>query len=172
MSEVIVRSDGTLLWNNKQFHCALGKNGVTQNKKEGDLTTPIGCFHLRKILYRKDRISRPKTFLPVSEIKPNDGWCDDVNSKEFYNRQIKIPSHLSYENLWREDEVYNLIIILGYNDNPPILGKGSAIFMHIARKNYSPTAGCIALSLKDLLLLLQEWKRDTQINIKKNIKKL
>ncbi len=163
---ILIYPNGILVWNDKRFRCAIGKNSVTENKREGDMATPLGCFPIREILYRKDKIQKPKTLFPVSEITPDDGWCDDINSPE-YNKKIKLPFPSSHENLWREDDVYDCIVILGYNDNPPEPGKGSAIFMHVARESYSPTAGCIALSLDNLLALLKEIPLDTTVCVQK-----
>jgi len=157
-----IYSSGKAIFKEKEYRCAIGKNGVTENKTEGDGKTPIGCFEIKKVLYRKDRIKKPQTKLLVEAIEENDGWCDDVNDKN-YNRQIKLPYNAHCEKLWRDDEIYDIIVVLGFNDNPVILGKGSAIFLHIAGKDYSPTSGCIALSKKDLLEILKDCDKNTLV---------
>jgi L,D-peptidoglycan transpeptidase YkuD (ErfK/YbiS/YcfS/YnhG family) len=164
MDTISVSASGILTWNGKEFKCALGKGGVSQNKIEGDGATPLGCFLLREVLYRADKIEAPITTLPVSTIQKNDGWCDDVNDPQ-YNKKVALPYPASHEELWREDDLYNIVVPLGYNDEPAVPGKGSAIFMHVARPNYTPTAGCIALSVSDLLAVLKEASADTQICI-------
>jgi len=166
--DIFVYPDGTLIWKGRVFKCAIGKNGIVENKTEGDGKTPIGCFPIREVFYRKDKIQKPKTILPVSEISPDDGWCNDSNSNEFYNKKIKLPSSLKHENLWREDNIYDCIVVIGYNDESPKLGAGSAIFMHIARENYSGTGGCVALSPEDLSTILKEIKTNTKICVQKN----
>lgn len=137
------------------YPCTFGKNGLTSEKKEGDGATPIGSFHVRSIYYRADRIDKTQlnTSLPLHPITPWDGWCDDVDSK-FYNKPIKLPFKGSYENLWQSDHVYDVIVVIGYNDQPVQAKKGSAIFLHIAHDHFEPTKGCIALRQRDLLTIL------------------
>ncbi|MBI5913024.1 L,D-transpeptidase family protein [Candidatus Azambacteria bacterium] len=159
---MLVSADGRLLWKDREYRCALGKNGVTAHKKEGDGATPVGCFPVRKILYRSDRMEKPTTDILLEPIAPTDGWCDDSNDDN-YNRLVMLPYHASHERLWREDNLYDLIVVLGYNDEPPIPGKGSAIFMHVARPNYTPTAGCIALALSDLLEIIKTINQSTRV---------
>jgi len=148
------------------FLCSIGRSGLISDKKEGDGATPIGEFPIREIFYRADRIdfSQSKISLPCIALQENDGWCDDVNSKN-YNKYIKSPSQESHEELWREDDIYDVIVVIGYNDDPIKKGKGSAIFMHIARENYQPTAGCIALAKKDLLKIVPQLTPQTKIKI-------
>lgn len=131
------------------YRCVLGRGGVVCDKAEGDGGTPAGAFPLRRVLYRADRLERPATGLPVEQIAPDMGWCDDPAHPD-YNRQVQLPCAGRNEVLWRENEVYDLILILGHNDSPPVSGKGSAIFMHVARPDYTPTEGCVALALDDL----------------------
>ena len=145
-------------------HAALGRSGVGALKREGDGGTPLGRFAVRQVLYRADRIARPRTRLPVHAIRAHDGWCDDPTSRN-YNRLIKLPSRRSAEGLKREDHLYDLVLVLGYNDRPRVKGKGSAIFMHLARPGFTPTDGCIALTRHDLAMLLAQVKRGTQIVI-------
>jgi len=159
---ITVKPSGRLFWQDKEYRCSVGKNGVTKEKQEGDGKTPVGCFSIRRIFYRSDRISKPESAFLIKELSPNDGWCDDPNDSN-YNKYVKLPYSSSHENLWREDNLYDIIVILGYNDDPPVPGKGSAIFMHLARPDYSPTAGCIALSLPDLLKLLKGFDVDSKV---------
>lgn len=150
----------------KTYPCSLGGAGTSNIKQEGDGTTPTGTFLLRKIFYRPDRINKNdiKSSLPMQALQLNDGWCDDTNCKE-YNSYIKLPFSGSHENLWRDDNVYDVIVVIGYNDNPVIKQKGSAIFLHVARDGYPPTAGCIAFSKNDLLEILGKVSAKTTITI-------
>lgn len=162
--DIFVSSSGILKWNSREYKCAIGRGGVSQEKIEGDGATPAGTYSLREVLYRADRISRPATVLPVSTTTKDAGWCDDVNDHQ-YNRKITLPYSASHETLWREDNIYDLVVVLGYNDSPVVPGKGSAIFMHVARQDYSPTEGCVALALPDLLQILKEVSDKTIIHI-------
>lgn len=162
MEKIIVKSLGKLYWQGKVFRCAIGKGGVSADKKEGDGATPVGCFFIREIFYRSDRISKPESVFPTREIVLDDGWCDDPKTPN-YNKHVKLPCLASCESLWRDDNLYDIIAVLGYNDDPPIAGKGSAIFMHVARENYSSTAGCVALSLADLISILKTTKKNTLV---------
>lgn len=169
MNNIVVSVDdsgGKLIFNDKTYKCAVGKGGILENKAEGDGATPVGCFPIRKIYYRADRIQNIYTVIPTEALKEDDGWCDDSND-ENYNKFVKLPYPVSNENLWREDNLYDIIVILGYNDNPAIPGKGSAIFMHVARPTYSPTAGCIALSQEDLLEVLKNVSGETMVCVQK-----
>ena len=148
-----VSADGTLRWPGGAFRCALGRGGIRADKREGDGGTPTGRFALRRVLYRADRLSAPQTALPVSPIDPLDGWCDDPGHPD-YNRPVRLPFPASHEELWREDGVYDVVVVLGHNDDPVVPGAGSAVFMHVAKPGYEPTAGCVALALPDLLRLL------------------
>ena len=135
------------------------------DKREGDGATPIGCFPIRKVFYRPDKFEgSPETIFPTQALTQDDGWSDDVNLPE-YNQLVKLPYHGSHEKLWRDDNLYDIIITIGYNDDPPIAGKGSAIFMHVAREEYTPTAGCIALSREDLLEILRTADATIQVCI-------
>ncbi|OHC75569.1 MAG: hypothetical protein A3G18_04365 [Rhodospirillales bacterium RIFCSPLOWO2_12_FULL_58_28] len=153
-----------LEWRGRRLRCALGRSGVAADKREGDGATPEGSFPLRRVFYRPDRVSRPLTGLPAQEMKPTDAWCDDPDDPS-YNCLVQLPFAARCEALWREDAVYDLIVELGYNDDPVSKGPGSAIFMHVAAPDYLPTAGCVALELKDLLLLLGDCDGSTRINI-------
>ncbi len=148
---------GTLSWptaaGQRTVKCALGRGGIVANKREGDGATPIGRFPVRRVLFRADRLSLPSTALPSAAIEPGDGWCDDPASPD-YNRQVRLPITASHEHLWRLDEIYDIIVVLGHNDDPPVAGAGSAIFLHVARPDYAPTQGCVAVARADLLQLL------------------
>ena len=162
MQKIIVDKD-TLIFDEFEFKCALGKKGTTSNKKEGDNKTPKGLYSIGSIYYRRDRISKLETKLKKKVINRNMGWCDDVNSK-FYNRPIKINKKIRHEKLFRKDEIYDLIIPINYNMKSPIKNKGSAIFLHVS-KNYEKTKGCVALKKKDLLILLKLINNKTKIKI-------
>ena len=164
---IIVKKSGYLKYKNFIFRCALGKNGIKKKIQEGDNITPKGIFKITKIYYRQDKVKKIKTLIKKIKIRKEMGWCDDPRSI-FYNKQIKLPSKFSYERLYRKDHIYDLLAVLNYNINPVIKNKGSAIFMHIAKKNYSPTAGCVALKKKDLIKLLEIIKKNTKIKISSN----
>jgi L,D-peptidoglycan transpeptidase YkuD (ErfK/YbiS/YcfS/YnhG family) len=142
----------------------LGKNGIKKKIKEGDNITPKGIFKIKTIYYRKDKIKKILTSLKIEKINKNMGWCDDSKSAA-YNQLINLPNKFSYERLYRKDNIYDLIIVLNYNMTPIVKNKGSAIFIHIAKKNYSPTKGCIALSKIDLLKILYNINKNTKIKI-------
>lgn len=144
------------------YRAAIGHGGIRRDKWEGDGATPCGLLPLRQVLYRPDRIRAPQATVPVHPLQPDSGWCDDPTHPD-YNRSVRLPFSASHEALWREDAVYDVIGILGWNDNPVIPGRGSAIFLHVARPDYSPTEGCIALSLADLLQVLAANLTDIEI---------
>jgi len=158
--------ENVLLIESSRYRCAIGKGGFAADKKEGDGATPLGFFPMRECWYRADRMNTPVTKLPLKIIHPDDGWCDDPKSPD-YNRHVKLPFAPSHEKLWRDDGVYDLIVPLGYNDDPVVPGRGSAIFMHIAKPNYLPTEGCVALAKNDLLDLLPQLDAQTLVIIKK-----
>ena len=161
---IIVKKSGYLKYKNFKFRCALGKGGIKQKEREGDFITPKGKFKLIKIYYRSDRIKKINSTLKKIKIKKNMVWCDDVSSN-YYNKQIKISKKIGHEKLHRKDNVYDIIVVLNYNLNPIIKGKGSAIFLHVAKKNYNKTQGCIALKKNELLSLVSKIKKNTQIRI-------
>ena len=161
---IIVKNKDTLIYDNFMFRCCVGKNGFTNNKMEGDKKTPKGVFKIEYLYFRKDRKDKPQTLLKSVQIKKNMGWCDDINSRKYYNKLIKIPKNLKHEKLFRNDYLYDFFIPIKYNWNNIKLGKGSAIFIHLT-KNYKPTAGCIGLSEKDFLILLKLIKNKTVIKI-------
>jgi L,D-peptidoglycan transpeptidase YkuD (ErfK/YbiS/YcfS/YnhG family) len=153
--EAIVASDGRLIWRGQTMRCALGKGGVRVEKEEGDGATPAGLLPLRRILYRADRVPPPRCAMPIEPIATSDGWCDDPADRE-YNRFVHLPYDARHEELWRRDEVYDILAVLGWNDSPVVKRRGSAIFLHVARPDYSPTEGCVALALPDLSRVLAE----------------
>jgi len=161
---IIVKKSGYLKYKNFKYRCALGKAGVNKKIKEGDNITPKGVFKITKIYYRSDKIKIIKTNIKKIKITKNMGWCDDPLSR-FYNRQIKLPSKFSHENLHRNDDLYDLVAVINYNTNPIIKNKGSAIFIHVAKNSYRKTRGCIALKKKDLINILTKIKKNTKIKI-------
>ncbi|WP_420402919.1 L,D-transpeptidase family protein [Nisaea sp.] len=142
--------------NGALLRCAIGKGGVRADKREGDGATPVGRFPLRRTFYRKDRLAPPLGSKTPIEITADLGWSDDPADAANYNRLVTLPYAGSHERLMREDAVYDVVVELGYNDDPPVPGRGSAIFMHVARPDYSGTEGCVALALPDLLSVLQQ----------------
>ena len=143
--------DGARLnWGAGEKRAAIGPAGIAIKGREGDGITPRGSFAVREVFYRADRIAPPHTLLPLRKIAPDDGWCDAPDDPN-YNRLVKLPYPAGAENMWREDHLYDLVAVLGYNDDPVVAGKGSAIFLHLARPDYSPTHGCVALAYDDLV---------------------
>lgn len=155
-TEFLANADGRFLLGGRETRCALGKGGVVaaDAKREGDGASPAGKWLMRRVYYRPDRMDAPQTALPVVALKPEDGWCDAPDDP-LYNRPVTLPYSASHEKMWREDHVYDVVVELGYNDDPPVPGRGSAIFMHLARPDWSGTKGCVALSLPDLLSVLK-----------------
>jgi L,D-peptidoglycan transpeptidase YkuD (ErfK/YbiS/YcfS/YnhG family) len=161
---IIINKSGYLKFENLKFKCALGKAGVGKKKIEGDNITPKGTFEIAKIYYRADRIKNIYSKIKIFKINNKMGWCDDPNSKK-YNQLIKLPSKYTHEKFYRKDNVYDLIIVLNYNMIPVVKNKGSAIFIHVAKKNYKKTAGCVALKKKHLVKLIKNIKNKTKIII-------
>lgn len=147
--------DGLLHFQGGIFRCAIGKGGRRADKREGDGATPIGLLPLRRLFYRADRLALPRGAVPIAPIAPDDGWCDDPTHAD-YNRHIRLPHPARHEELWRPDAIYDVFAVLGWNDAPVIGGRGSAIFLHLARPGFSPTEGCIALEQRDLLRVLAQ----------------
>lgn len=161
-----VISENELEFGGVRYRCAVGKNGFTHEKIEGDNCTPTGVFPLRACWWRADKLDNaPRTVLPKREISAADGWCDEPTDP-YYNTHVKLPFAASHEKLWREDDVYDVIVPLGYNDSPVEAGKGSAIFLHVARPDYAGTEGCVALALPDLLAVLAKVDAVTQMEIR------
>ena len=153
-----------LYYNNYKLRCAIGKRGITSNKKEGDRKTPKGTFTFGLLFYRRDKIVNLNSTLKMKIIKKNMGWCDDPKSK-FYNKLIKFPFKDGAEKLWLKKRIYDLILVINYNLKPTIKKRGSAIFMHLASKNYASTKGCIAVNKKDMLLLIKSINKKTKLVI-------
>ncbi len=143
---------GTLRYGARVFACVLGRSGIRTDKREGDGATPTGIFPLRRVLYRGDRLPHIKTHLPSAAIARDNGWCDAPDDPR-YNQPVKLPYPASTESMWRDDELYDVVVVLGHNDDPVVPYAGSAIFMHVASDE--PTAGCVALAREDLLAILE-----------------
>ena len=153
-----------LTYNNYRAKCAVGKRGIGYKKKEGDLITPKGRFKVKYILYRKDRVKKIRSKIKKIAIKKNMGWCNDPLSNN-YNKLIKLPSNFSFEKLHRKENIYDIILVLNYNMRPIVKNKGSAIFIHVSKRNYKKTEGCIALRKEHLLKIVKEFKDSTKIKI-------
>ena len=167
--DILVDSSAMLTWTDAlgtahTVRCALGRGGIAVKQGEGDGITPVGSFFLLSVMVRDDRLALPKTALGVSTINKNDGWCDDPTSPD-YNSPITLPHSASHEKLYRDDAIYDVIIDVDYNRTERIAGKGSAIFIHVARPACPPTEGCVALALNDLLELLKSCDGDTRLII-------
>ena len=158
-----LKNKDTLIIEEFKLKCSIGKGGIKKNKFEGDFCTPSGKFEIGKLYWRPDRVTLPKTKLSNRKIKKNMGWCNDPNSN-FYNKEIKKNIKIKYEELYRNDHKYDYFILIKYNFKKTIKNKGSAIFLHLT-KNYKPTAGCIAISKKDFLILLKLINKKTKILI-------
>jgi L,D-peptidoglycan transpeptidase YkuD (ErfK/YbiS/YcfS/YnhG family) len=163
--QVSMRGDHAVLdWGAGARPAAIGPGGIALKGGEGDGITPRGCFAIRQIFYRADRIARPNVALPLRAIAQTDGWCD-APADPNYNRLVTLPYPASAENMWRDDHLYDLVAVLGYNDDPVVPGKGSAIFLHLAKPDYAPTQGCVALALADALAALEQLEPGDQIVI-------
>ena len=160
----LVVKNGFLINQSQKYKCSIGYNGLSKNKIEGDGCTPIGTFKINKILYRPDKINNLKFNLESEIIEDMDGWCDDVNS-DLYNQKINFPFELSAEHLYRSDDLYDLICIIDYNLNPIIKGRGSAIFLHVASSDYSPTHGCVAIKKEELIEVAINLNKSSSIQI-------
>lgn len=167
MTNIYVTSPDQLTFLGKTYKCAIGKNGFTREPQEGARKTPVGTFALRECWYRADRVAVPAVNLPVKVIHQNDGWCDDVKSPD-YNLHVNLPFAGSHEQLWRNDNIYDIIVPIGFNDTDIIPGKGSAIFFHLAKPDYSPTLGCVAVALPDMLEILAKIDNNAQMVIAPN----
>ena len=161
---IIIKNKVTLLFDEFIFRCSIGKKGVTKNKIEGDKKTPVGIFSLGNLFYRKDRNPKPLTKLKCVPIEKNMGWCDDFKSNKYYNKLIKSSKNVRHEKLFRRDYKYDYVIPINYNTKKTVVGKGSAIFIHLTKK-FQPTSGCIALNKKDFLILLKLINKNTKIKI-------
>lgn len=135
---------GRIFWQGREHACTLGRSGVRADKREGDGASPAGCFALRAVFYRPDRLAKPATRLPSAAIARDDGWCD-APADPAYNRQVRLPYPASAETMWRDDALYDLVLVLGHNDDPVVPAAGSAIFLHLMRDDGGPTEGCIGV---------------------------
>jgi len=151
--DLVVDPRGRITTGARTFRCAVGRGGVSNHKTEGDGATPAGRFPLRRVMYRADRLPQPNTGLPATPLRKDQGWCDDSDHPS-YNKPVPLPFAGRHEVLWRADSLYDVIVVVGYNDSPPVPGRGSAIFVHVARPDYGSTDRCVALSLDDLLDIL------------------
>lgn len=162
---ILIDPDGFVVFEGQRLRCALGKGGLKANKREGDGATPIGDFALGRVFYRADRLKTPpQTGLERVKIETTMGWCDAPDHAD-YNQLITLPHPASHETMWRDDHLYDVVVEVLYNATPIEPGRGSAIFMHIAKPDYSPTEGCMALKIDDLLLLLRNCNEDTMVSI-------
>tara|TARA_Y100000590_G_scaffold331957_1_gene377354 strand:+ start:1112 stop:1603 length:492 start_codon:yes stop_codon:yes gene_type:complete len=154
-----------LLYKGYKLKCSLGKSGLSRNRREGDFTTPKGLFKLGLLYYRKDRVKLTKCLIKKKIIKKNMGWCDDSKSRK-YNQEISFPFRYSAEKLYRKDNIYDILINIKYNHFPIVKNKGSAIFLHLSKKKYKATNGCIGIKKKDFLKILPLINDKTKILIK------
>ena len=158
------RTRGWLVAGPLALPVALGRSGIKANKREGDGSTPRGSFLLRRLWWRADRMARPRTRLPVRPIRSNDGWCEDPRDRR-YNRPVEVPKQSPMDRLWRADALYDLVIEISHNTRPRVAGRGSAVFVHVARPKFAPTAGCVALEAKALRRLIERLGQRTRIDI-------
>jgi L,D-peptidoglycan transpeptidase YkuD (ErfK/YbiS/YcfS/YnhG family) len=159
-----MRTRGWLTAGTVRLPVALGRSGIRADKREGDGATPRGRFHPVRVWWRADHGLRPRTFLPVRRIARGDAWCEDPADRR-YNRPVRLTDGQAGDRLWRADHLYDLIVELDHNVRPRVAGRGSAIFVHIARPGFRSTAGCVALSPASLRWLLARIGRKTRIQI-------
>ena len=153
-----------LTFGNFKVKCSVGKKGIHTKKREGDLITPKGLFKIKEVLFRKERLKKLKTKIKIKPIKKNMGWCDDPESEQ-YNKLISYPFKFRSEKLHRSDNIYDIILVLDFNMYPIRKNKGSAIFLHVAKKDFSPTKGCIAIQKHHLKKLLKMVNKKTKVKI-------
>lgn len=167
MNFYVNTNNRSLSWEGHTIPCAIGKSGTCDqgDGREGDGKTPLGHYALRYGLYRKDRMGKLRSALPLHPIRRDDGWCD-ASGDPAYNRPVRLPYPASAEKLWRTSHVYDVVIILGHNDSPPVPNLGSAIFLHIARRGFTPTLGCVAISKPNMRSLLNLMTTDSTITIR------
>lgn len=164
----VATSDGFLDIDGRRVRCALGPAGMipAADKREGDGASPAGVWPIREVWYRPDRGPPPATELRVHALAEDDGWCDDPKDPA-YNTHVKVPYPAGHERLWREDGVYDIVVVLGHNDDPPVPGMGSAIFLHLCRPGFPPTEGCVAIERADLEDLLDRARPGDALEIRK-----
>ncbi len=160
---IYLKNKQTLKVDDFYFKCSIGKNGISKKKIEGDKKTPKGVFSIENLYFREDKIKNPETNLKKIKIKKNMGWCDDIKSNK-YNKLIFTNKNVRFEKLFRNDTKYDMLIPIKYNFKKPIKGLGSCIFIHLT-KDYNSTAGCIALSKNDFLIMLKLIDKNTKIAI-------
>ena len=158
-----LKNKDTLIVDDFNFKCCIGKNSLKKRKIEGDKATPVGIFKINKLYFRADRVEKPITNLKTKIIKKNMGWCNDSKNK-LYNKEIKIKKSIKYEKLFRKDNIYDYFMVINYNLKKPKPFRGSAIFLHLT-STYKPTAGCIAIKKNDFLVLAKLIKKEIKINI-------
>ena len=165
--KLIAHADGMLDAGGAQYRCALGRSGVVPaaDKREGDGASPAGIWPVRRAFWRPDRLEKPATPLPLQPIERDDGWCD-APSDPAYNRPVRLPWPTSHEVMTREDGLYDVVVVLGHNDDPPVPGLGSAIFLHCAAPDYAPTEGCVAIARDELVDLLGRLNRTSTLEIR------
>ena len=161
---IILKNKHSLKIDSFEFKCCVGKNGISEEKIEGDNKTPKGSFEIEKLYYRCDRLNKPFTKLKCVKINKTMGWCNNIKDVANYNKLVNTKKKTKFEKLFRKDYKYDLLIPVKYNWKNKILGKGSCIFLHLT-KNYKPTAGCIALKKKDFLIMLKLINPKTKIKI-------
>ncbi len=164
--DLIVKTPHLAVWNGRDMRCAVGRGGIVMPdaKNEGDGATPAGRWAMREIIYRPDRIQLPQVKLPSRAMTPDDGWCENPADAQ-YNKPVKHPYAIAVDEMWRQDHIYDIVVPLGYNDGPIIPGKGSAIFLHLARPDFSPSAGCVTLAQEDFLTILREADASSAVEI-------
>jgi L,D-peptidoglycan transpeptidase YkuD (ErfK/YbiS/YcfS/YnhG family) len=162
---VLERGTVRVRWHEQDWPCAIGRGGLALEKREGDGVTPVGRWVLRRVLYRADRLTRPETALACDAIQADDGWCDDP-ADAAYNRPVRLPFAARHECLARDDGLYDVVVVLGHNDDPVVPGAGSAIFLHVARDDYGPTEGCVALALGNLLTVLKTAQPGSAVDVR------
>ncbi len=152
---VATSQGGRIVWPGGSAACVFGRSGIApgESKREGDGATPVGVHPLREVFFRSGRIAAPATSLPLTAISPDMGWCDDPASP-LYNQRVALPFAAGHERMWREDRLYDLVVVLGWNDDPVVAGRGSAIFLHVAAPDMTPTEGCVATDVRSLLALV------------------
>jgi len=160
----ILITNKSLTYNNYKVKCVVGKRGIGAKKKEGDLITPKGSYKIKGILYRPDKVKNLNTKFEKKAINKKMGWCDDPKSKK-YNKLIYFPFKYGAEKLYRRENIYDIILVLNFNMNPVKKNKGSAIFIHVAKKSFQPTQGCIALNKFELIKLVKSIKINTVVKI-------
>lgn len=166
MSDLIVGPQGRARFGGRILPCAIGRGGITRDKREGDGATPAGIWRIEGGYYRADRMARPATALPLIPTGPRDGWSDDPGDSAAYNGPVHLPYPCSHERMRRGDTLYDLVLVLDHNRHPSEPGAGSAIFVHCWRGPRYPTAGCLAFALPDLRRIVERWTPRSRVIIR------